>query len=69
MGVLQTFDRSAREILNDILIIRYFEYLKMDVLELAVYCDCQEFVSLPIVQNVINDIWSGKKFDKRDLVI
>ena len=68
IGVLQTFDKNTRDIINDVLIIRYIPHMKMDVLELAVYCKCEEFVSMPIVQNVIKNIWEGKKFNSNELV-
>lgn len=68
MGVLQTFDSNSRDIISDILIIRYIDYLRKDVLELAVICECEEFVSMPIVQNVITAVFYGEKFDETDLV-
>jgi len=68
VNVLQTFDKSTRDIINDVLIIRYIELVNMDCLQLAVHCDCKEFVSMPIVQNVINDIWKGNRYNISDLV-
>ena len=40
----------------------------MDVLQLAVDCDCKEFISKPIVQFVISDIWREKIYDEAGLV-
>jgi hypothetical protein len=65
---LQTFDNNTREIISDVLIIRFIGYLKRDVLELAVHCECEEFVSMSIVQNVITSIFYGEKYDEADLV-
>jgi hypothetical protein len=43
--------------------------MKRDVLELAVHCECQEFVSMPIVQKVIDHIWNGTKFNQDEMVM
>ena len=59
--MLDVFDANNRDVVNDVLILRYFEYLKMDCLELAVHCGCKRFVSRPIVQNVIKSIWLGEE--------
>jgi hypothetical protein len=31
----------------------------MDCLELAVVCDCKGFVSNEIIQNVLDNLWTG----------
>ena len=42
--------------------------MKRDVLDLAVHCECEDFVSMPIVQKVIDNIWNGTKYDQEELV-
>ena len=63
IGVLTVFDKSTRNNVKDVLVIRYIEDLNMDCLELAVYCKCKKFVSNSIVQSILDDIWNGKKSD------
>ena len=46
IGVVKTFDDKLREEVNDVLIVRYIEHLKMDCLELAVWCGCKDFVAM-----------------------
>lgn len=40
----------------------------MDCLELAVHCKCKKFVSNTTVQQILDNIWEGKKNDSVKLV-
>ena len=68
IGVVKIFDEKMREELNDVLIVRYISHLKMDCLDLAVLCDCKEFISMNVVQRVIDNLWNGDKCDISPLV-
>lgn len=32
----------------------------MDCLELAVYCKCKKFVSQPLIQTILDNIWNNQ---------
>ena len=66
--MLTEFDLKTRDILNDIIVLRYVPHLKLDYLELAVDCHCQKYVSELPVQNVLDDLWTGKKNNEIELV-
>ena len=68
IGVLEVFDKSTRDNVQDVLVIRYIESLKMDCLELAVHCDCVNFVSNSIVQRILDNIWEGKEYKTDQMV-
>ena len=59
IGVVKTCDDELREEVNDVLILRYISHLKMDCLELAVWCECKEFVAMSTVQRVLDKLWKG----------
>jgi len=40
----------------------------LDCLELAVECNCKSFLSIPIVQSNLNNIWRGSIRETVDLV-
>lgn len=58
--MLQVFDEYTRENVEDVLIRRYIKELGMDVIELAVECKCEKFVSDIIIQNSLDNIWYGR---------
>lgn len=68
IGVVKSFDEKMIEELNDVLIVRYIKHLEMDCLELAVLCDCKEFISMNVVQRILTDLWKGNKCDANELV-
>ena len=52
-----------------VIVLRYLQEFGMDVLELAVECQCEKFVSNLVVQKILDEIWKGKKnIDKINLV-
>ena len=57
---MTVFDKNTRENVSDVLINRYFEEFGLDCLELAVVCECENFLSHSIVQQVLNKIWIGR---------
>jgi hypothetical protein len=59
VGLLKFYDRNTRDVINDVLIIRYIPLFSMDCLELAVHCKCKEFLSTSVVQKVLTKICSG----------
>ena len=67
IGVVKTFNGKMIEV-NDVLIVRYIDHLKMDCLELAVLCDCKEFISMSVVQRALDNLWCGKNCDTSKLV-
>ena len=57
---MTVFDKNTRENVIDVLVIRYFKEFGMDCLELAVVCECENFLSHSIVQHVLDKIWIGR---------
>jgi hypothetical protein len=55
-------------VVDDVLIIRYIKEYGLDCLELAVECKCKKFLSSPIVQSNLNNIWRGSIRETIDLV-
>lgn len=53
---------------DSVLLVRYLKHLKLDCIELAVECGCEKFVSSINIQNVLENIWSGKLGDSNYLV-
>jgi hypothetical protein len=68
IGLIKLYDRNTRDSISDVLIIRYIPLFRMDCLELAVHCKCKGFLSTTIVQNILNNIWSGKQQNNSELV-
>ncbi len=68
IGVLKVFDKSTRDNIIDVLVIRYIKHLEMDNLELAVHCKCERFVSSTSVQTILDTIWEGKRDDAMEMV-
>ena len=70
IGVLEVFDKNTRENVIDVLVIRYFPELEIDCLELAVLCNCKNFVSNSTVQSILDYLWcdTRKKYLDFDVV-
>ena len=62
------FQSHTREIVDDVLIIRYIDLVGMDCLQLAVECKCRKFISSSIVQSCLNDIWKGTRKNTDEMV-
>ena len=60
IGVLTLFDKSTDDIINGVILLRKIPFYNLDCLQMAVEADCQKFVSLSCVQNLLTDIWYGK---------
>ena len=60
IGVLQVFDEHTRENVEDVLVRRYIRDIGMDVIELALHCKCERFVSHLVIQKSLDNIWNGK---------
>ena len=61
IGVLDVYDKNTRENVLNVLLIRYFPELRMDCLELAVFCKCQRFVSNSTVQRILDYTWKDTR--------
>ena len=65
IGVLNASEQNTRDLVSDVLIIRYLPFIKMDCLQLAVDCNCEEFLSHSAVQRTLDKIWKGtRSYDK-----
>lgn len=60
IGVLNIFDKSTDDIINGVILLRKIPFYNLDCLQMAVEGDCQQFVALSSVQNLLTDIWYGK---------
>ena len=69
IGVLEIYDKRTREIIIDVLVIRYLKDLEMDCLALAVLCKCHRFVSNSTVQRILDYIWNDSRNKKIEIVI
>lgn len=63
------FDHERTDKVDDVLLVRYFKHLKMDCLDLSIECKCKAFVSTPIVQKILHNMWLGNKTDNSIIVI
>jgi hypothetical protein len=68
IGTLKIFDDERTDKVDDVLIVRYFKEFKMDCLDLAIECECEQFVSTQMVQRVLDKIWLGKRNDSSTIV-
>jgi hypothetical protein len=57
--LLNIMTRKKRDNTDDVFILRFLKEYQMDCLELAVVCDCKRFVSNEIIQNTLNNLWTG----------
>ncbi len=60
VGVLNIFDSTTDDIINGVILLRKIPFYNLDCLQMAVEADCQKFVALSSVQNLLTDIWYGK---------
>lgn len=60
IGVLNIFDNSTDDLINGVILLRKIPFYNLDCLQMAVEADCQKFVALSSVQNLLTDIWYGK---------
>ena len=59
LKVLDTFEEHTRDLVNDVLVIRYLKLVRMDCIQLAYVADCEEFVAHNVVQKALRTIWEG----------
>ena len=64
IGVLNLFDSTTDDLINGVILLRKIPYFNLDCLQMAVEANCQKFVSLTSVQNLLTDIWYGKVSSK-----
>jgi hypothetical protein len=64
IGLLKVYDETISGTIRDVLIIRYIPLFGMDCMELAENCGCMMFLSDPIINNILEDIWAGRKIEK-----
>lgn len=64
IGVLNIFDGTTDDLINGVILLRKIPMFNLDCLQMAVEADCQKFVSLSSVQNLLTDIWLGKVTSK-----
>lgn len=55
--------KHLREAVNDVLAIKFRGFIQMDCLQLAAYCDCQNFVAHRISQKALEESWCGYDLD------
>ena len=63
IGVLDVFDKNTRDILNHSLVVRYYNHLEKDILELAVMAKCEDFVSHRLIQKTMDKIWFANELN------
>ncbi len=66
--VLDTIDNSTPDLINQILLLRKIPYYNRNCLELSVEAGSKKFVSLPAVQNLLNEIWLGNIEIENDFI-
>jgi hypothetical protein len=69
IGLLKVYDLNTRDLIKDVLPVRYIPLFGMDCLQLAMHCQCKRFLSTPIIQNILDDIWKGKRKKSTGLVL
>lgn len=60
IGVLNIFDSTTDDLINGVILLRKIPFYNLDCLQMAVEAECQKFVALSSVQNLLTDIWYGK---------
>ena len=59
-GVFNIFDENSNNLNNAVILLQTVPYYKLNCLEMASEADCQKFIALPSVQNLLTEIWIGK---------
>ena len=59
-GVMNKFDEHSDFLSNAVILLQKITYYNIPCLEMAAEADCKQFIALPSVQNLTNDIWNGK---------
>ena len=60
IGVLNIFDSTTDDLINGVILLRKIPFYNLDCLQMAVEANCEKFVALSSVQNLLTDIWHGK---------
>ena len=60
IGVLNIFDSTTDDLINGVILLRKIPFYNLDCLQMAVEANCEKFVALSSVQNLLTDIWYGK---------
>jgi hypothetical protein len=57
---MNKFDEHSDFLSNAVILLQKITYYNIPCLEMAAEADCKQFIALPSVQNLTNDIWNGK---------
>lgn len=58
-SVLTSIDNVTLDVINHVILLRKIPYYNRSCLELAVDAISLKFISLPAIQNLLNEIWMG----------
>ena len=64
-GVLTTFDENTENSLNCVLLLQDIPHYGMNCLKMANQAKCLKFISLQIVQDILDRIWNGRCENQR----
>jgi hypothetical protein len=57
---MNKIDENSDFLTNALILLQSMPYYKLNCIELAAEADCKQFIALPSVQNLTNDIWNGR---------
>lgn len=57
---MNEIDENSDFLTNALILLQSTPYYKLNCIELAAEADCKQFIALPSVQNLTNDIWNGR---------
>ena len=60
IGVYNIFDNVSNNLINGVILLQKIPYYNLNCLDLAAVSNCQRFIAMKSVQNVLSDIWMGK---------
>ncbi len=68
IGILNVFEEHTRKHVNDVLLIRYYDFIKMNCLQLAFEAECDDFIAHNVTQQAVEKLWNGNEYDEKELV-
>jgi hypothetical protein len=68
ISLVNYYEQNTRDVINDVLIVRYIPLFQMDCLELAMTCKCKQFLSNSTIQDILDNIWKGQQHKDSELV-
>jgi len=57
---MNKFDENSDFLSNAVILLQNCPYFKLNCIGMAAEADCKQFIALPSVQNLTNDIWNGR---------